>query len=152
MTRKAIRNPPSVIMDRRGGSSTANFLPAGKRGSWPTYGVRMHAYLRRHFVWPACTGTLDDTVHVLLHCPLHVRARTRPMTSVADALLPLGATLNGLGSDLDVCRLLLGSPPAHVAGFLATSSTAYRDILRASAAFLREVYITRWVHPRQNGQ
>ena len=47
------------------------------------------------------------------------------MTSGADALLPVGATLIDLGADLDVCRLLLGSPPAHVAGFLATSSTTY---------------------------
>ena len=114
--------------------------------------MRTH-YLHRHCVWPACTGKLDDTAHVLLlHCPLHTRARARLMTLVADALLPTGATLRDLGADLDVCRLLLGSPPAHAAGFLAASPTAYRDILRASAAFLREVYITRWVHPRQSGQ
>ena len=115
------------------------------------YGTRTH-YLHRHCVWPACTGKLDDTAHVLLHCPLHTRARARLMSLVADALLPTGATLSDLGADLDVCRLLLGSPPAHVAGFLATSPTAYRDILRASAAFLRNVYITRWVHPRRSGQ
>ena len=68
---------------------------------------------------------------------------------------PRGSDLGGLvGGDLDGEAPVLDATQWTLAGkkTLATSSTAYRDILRASAAFLREVYITRWVHPRQSGQ
>ena len=115
------------------------------------YGKRAH-YQRRYCIWSACDHRLDDTEHVLLHCPLHQKARGRLLSAVNAALLPLGFHLDELGSDWQKCRFLLGSPPALAVSALAGSTTAYRDILRATAEFLRAVYTTRWVHPQQTGQ
>ena len=103
-------------------------------------------------IWSACDHRLDDTEHVLLHCPLHQKARRRLLSAVNAALLPLGFHFDELGSDWQKCRFLLGSPPALAVSALAGSTTAYRDILRATAEFLRAVYTTRWVHPQQTGQ
>ena len=63
-----------------------------------------------------------------------------PRLGSGAALLPLGFHLDELGSDWQKCRFLLGSPPALAVSALAGSTTAYRDILRATAEFLRAVY------------
>ena len=115
------------------------------------YGKRQN-YHRRYCVWSECDHAIDDTAHVLLHCPLHKHARRRLLSAANAALLPLGTSLHELGSDLQISRFLLGSPPVFMANVMAESTTAYRDVLRATATFLRAVYTTRWVHPQQNGQ
>ena len=61
--------------------------------------------------------------------------------------------LGSLGcADIDRVRFLLGSPPAITLEALGRSTTAYRDVLRASAAYLRAVYDTRWVRGHKHNQ
>ena len=49
-------------------------------------------------------------------------------------------------------RFLLGSPPETTHSALAESPSAYRDVLRASAAFIRAVYDARWVRGHKHDQ
>ena len=122
------------------------------------YGGQTH-YQNSHCIWPACcrhgNQVLDDTTHVMLHCPLHDEARTHLLDRVRVALFPHGVAFSDLGSDIEKVRFLLGSPPRLVANALSDSTTAYRDVLRASAEFIRAVYNARWVrghqHNVQNG-
>ena len=113
------------------------------------YGKKLH-FRRRCCIWSACREgnelVVDDTEHVLLHCPLHTPEREKMLRQVKGALLEIGLTLNDLGPDRNVVRLLLGSPPRIAVGPISTSATAYRDILRASANFIRTVYKSRWVY------
>ena len=110
------------------------------------YGGRRN-YQRRYCIWAACEGRreTDDTVHVLLHCPLHAAPRERMLQCVRAALLQTGLTLDDMGSDINVVRFLLGSPPGIALEPIGTSATAYRDVLRATAEFIRSVYDSRWV-------
>ena len=85
-----------------------------------------------------------------LHCPLHDKARTHLFDCVRAALLPLGVALQDLGSDTEKVRFLLGSSPKLMANAMSDSATAYRDILRATAAFIRAVYHIRWVRGHQH--
>ena len=87
----------------------------------------------------------DDTTHVLLHCPLHAAPRERMLQRVRASLLQIGLTLDDMGSEINVVRLLLGSPPRIALGPIGTSATAYRDVLRATAEFIRSVYDSRWI-------
>lgn len=64
---------------------------------------------------------------------------------VRAALLQTGLTLDDMGSDINVVRFLLGSPPGFALEPISTSATAYRDVLRATAEFIRSVYDSRWV-------
>ena len=57
----------------------------------------------------------------------------------------IGLTLDDMGSEINVVRLLLGSPPRIALGPIGTSATAYRDVLRATAEFIRSVYDSRWI-------
>ena len=109
------------------------------------YGERQ-SYQRRCCIWTACKSrrVADDTTHVLLHCPLHAAPRERMLQRVRASLLQIGLTLDDMGSEINVVRLLLGSPPRIALGPIGTSATAYRDILRASAKFIRSVHATRW--------
>ena len=43
-------------------------------------------------------------------------------------------------------QLLLGSVPPTVAAQLGGNSLALRDVLRASACFIKDVYATRWTY------
>ena len=117
------------------------------------YGGRAH-YQSRHCIWSGCrqhgARKLDDTAHVLLHCPLHNGARAALLDRVHTALFPHGVSLQDLGSDIERVRFLLGSPPGHIANALSGSTTAYRDVLRASAAFIKAVYTVRWVNGHQH--
>ena len=110
------------------------------------YGERQN-YQRRCCIWTACKSrrVADDTTHVLLHCPLHAAPRERMLQRVRAALLQIGLTLDDMGSEINVVRLLLGSPPRIALGPIGTSATAYRDVLRATAEFIRSVYDSRWI-------
>ena len=46
-----------------------------------------------------------------------------------------------MGSDIEIVRFLLGSPPMLMASTISEPTTAYRDapVLRASAAFIKAV-------------
>ena len=55
------------------------------------YGKRQN-YHRRYCIWSECDHAIDDTAHVLLHCPLHKHARRRLLSAVNAALLPLGTS------------------------------------------------------------
>ena len=85
----------------------------------------------------------------MLRCPLHNRARQALLGRVSTALFPHGASLQIMGSDIEIVRFLLGSPPMLVANMISESTTAYRDVLRASAAFIKAVYADRWVNGHQ---
>ena len=93
---------------------------------------------------------MDDTAHVLLHCPLHNEARTALLDRVHTALFPHGVAFLDLRSDIEKVRFLLGSPPEYLANALSDSTTAYRDVLRASAKFIRAVHTARWVDGHQH--
>ena len=110
------------------------------------YGERQN-YQRRCCIWTACKSrrVADDTTHVLLHCPLHAAPRERMLQRVRASLLQIGLTLDDMGSEINVVRLLLGSPPRIALGPIGTSATAYRDVLRATAEFIRSVYDSRWI-------
>ena len=72
---------------------------------------------------------------------------------VRAALLQIGLTLDYMGSEINVVRLLLGSPPRIALGPIGTSATAYRDVLRATAEFIRSVYDSRWIRgPKRNAK
>ena len=116
------------------------------------FGGKVH-YQCRHCIWSGCrqhgARVLDDTAHVMLRCPLHNRARQALLGRVSTALFPHGASLQIMGSDIEIVRFLLGSPPMLVANMISESTTAYRDVLRASAAFIKAVYADRWVNGHQ---
>ena len=109
------------------------------------YGERQN-YQRRCCIWTDCAQrrVVDDTAHVLLHCPLHTAHRKRMLDRVRAALLEVGLTLGDIGSEINVVRLLLGSPPQIALEPISASATAYRDILRATAEFIRSVHRDRW--------
>ena len=109
------------------------------------YGKQQH-YQRRYCIWKDCEARclVDDTAHVLLHCPLHRAEREKMLARVKTALLAVGLTMDIVPTDTMRVQLLLGSPPEITRSALACSPTAYRDILRASAAFIRAVYGARW--------
>ena len=117
------------------------------------YGVRKN-YQRRYCIWSECTArpVVDNAEHVLLHCPLHRAARERLLTRVAAILLTVGLTMDMIPTDTQRVQLLLGSPPVITQSALAESPTAYRDVLRASAAFLRTVYDARWARGHKHNQ
>ena len=117
------------------------------------YGTRKNFH-RRYCIWSACTArpVVDNAEHVLLHCPLHRAARERLFNRVRAILLTVGLTMDFIPTDAQRVRFLLGSPPEITRSALAESPTAYRDVLRASAAFLREVYDARWIRGHKHNQ
>ena len=117
------------------------------------YGKAAH-YQRRYCIWDDCTSPrlLDDSIHVLLHCPLHARERVLMLEKTKSVLTAVGLHLDDIPADIDRVRFLLGSPPAITLEALGRSTTAYRDVLRASAAYLRAVYDTRWVRGHKHNQ
>ena len=77
-------------------------------------------------------------------------AARRPVRRSAAELVPAGSLfflscffLSERPTDAQWVRFLLGSPPEITHSALAESPTAYRDVLRASAVFLRAVYDAR---------
>ena len=90
-------------------------------------------------------AAVDSTGHVLLDCPAHSEARAALMQAVDSALATCGFTRDHDVSTRNrlIC-LLLGSPPTHMQGRLFHQPTAYRDILRATARFIKSVHATRW--------
>ena len=62
--------------------------------------------------------------------------RARLLSRVRAILLSVGLTMDFIPTDAQRVRFLLGSPPEITHSALAESPTAYRDVLRASAAFL----------------
>ena len=90
---------------------------------------------------------IDSTGHVLLDCPAHAEARAELMQTVDSALASCGLTRDhDIATRNRLIRLLLGSPPPHVQARLLSQPTAYRDILRATARFIKCVHATRWLH------
>ena len=88
---------------------------------------------------------VDSTAHVILDCPAHAEARKDLLRCVDAALMRCGLTReDDVGTPQRLVCLLLGSPPANVSARLIVDPTAYRDILRATAHFIRAVYTTRW--------
>ena len=67
-------------------------------------------------------------------------------------LLTAGLTMDSITSDTQRVRFLLGSPPEITHSALTELPTAYSDVLRASAAFLREVYDARWIRGHKHNQ
>ncbi len=74
------------------------------------------------------------------------------LDKVKSVLTAIGLRLDDIPADIDRVRFLLGSPPAITQEALGRSTTAYRDVLRASAAYLRAVDDTRWVRGRKHSQ
>ena len=90
-------------------------------------------------------AVIDSTAHVVLECPAHGEARKELMQQVDAALMRCGLTRqDDISTPQRLVCLLLGSPPAHVSAQLQRDPTAYRDILRATARYIRSVYTTRW--------
>ena len=87
---------------------------------------------------------IDDTGHVLLDCPAHANARSELLQQLEEVLARCGLTRDDVASRLRLIRLLLGSPPEHMQQRLFHDPTAYRDILRATARFIKQVHATRW--------
>ena len=99
----------------------------------------------RYNLSPSGEAPIDSTAHVILDCPAHAGARAALMQSVDAALLRCGLTREGdIRIPQRLLGLLLGSPPEYVSARLQLDATAYRDILRATARFIRDVYTTRW--------
>ena len=74
-------------------------------------------------------------------------ARAELMQTVDSALASCGLTRDhDIATRNRLIRLLLGSPPPHVQARLLSQPTAYRDILRATARFIKCVHATRWLH------
>ena len=73
-------------------------------------------------------------------------------TKIKAVLTAVGLHLDDMPADIDRGRFLLGSPPAITQEALGRSNTAYRDVLRASAAYLRAVYDTRWIRGHKYNQ
>ena len=74
------------------------------------------------------------------------------LEKIKSVLTAVGLHLDDIPADIDRVRFLLGSPPAITLEALGRSTTAYRDVLRASAAYLRAVYDTRWVRGHKHNQ
>ena len=88
---------------------------------------------------------IDSTTHVLLCCPAHAGARADLMRAVDSALASCGLTReHDIATTNRLVSLLLGSPHPHVHGRLLGHPTAYRDILRATARFIKSVHAVRW--------
>ena len=88
---------------------------------------------------------IDSTGHVLLDCPAHAEARVELLASLDAVLARCGLSReNDVASRKRLVCLLLGSPPEHIQHRLFLYPTAYRDILRATARFIKSVYATRW--------
>ena len=94
------------------------------------YGRAAH-YQRRYCIWDDCASprVLDDSIHVLLHCPLHAHERALMLERVKSVLTAVGLHLDDIPADIDRVRFLLGSPPAITLEALGRSTTAYRDVL-----------------------
>ena len=54
--------------------------------------------------------------------------------------------VDDVGPPTLLVQLLLGSIPPTVAAQLGGNSLALRDVLRASACFIKDVYATRWTY------
>ena len=88
---------------------------------------------------------IDSTTHVLVCCPAHAEARADLMRAVDSALASCGLTReHDIATTNRLVSLLLGSPHPHVHGRLLGHPTAYRDILRATARFIKSVHAVRW--------
>ena len=88
---------------------------------------------------------IDSTSHVLLDSPAHAEARVELLASLDAVLARCGLSReNDVASRKRLVCLLLGSPPEHIQHRLFLYPTAYRDILRATARFIKSVYATRW--------
>ena len=105
-------------------------------------------YGHRYCIWEQCAGAdiIDDAEHVLLSCPLHNADRLTMLLAVRIALASAGLTLDDVGSSTSITQLLLGSLPRTVASVLSDNERALRDILRASAEFIGNVFHTRWTY------
>ena len=56
-------------------------------------------------------------------------------------------TVEGWGEQsTSITQLLLGSMPRTAAAALGDNSQIHREILRASARFIEDVYLTRWTY------
>ena len=94
---------------------------------------------------PRARSPVDSTEHVLLDCPAHARARADLMQTLDSLLSRCGLTReHDVATRGRLVRLLLGSPHQHIQARLFSHPDAYRDILRASAKFIRSVHATRW--------
>ena len=99
----------------------------------------------RYRLGPSGEAPVDSTAHVILECPAHAEAREVLLQKVDEALMRCGLTRESdVGTPQRLVCLLLGSPPANVRARLMVDPTAHRDILRATAHFIRAVYTTRW--------
>ena len=105
-------------------------------------------YGHRHCIWKQCAGAdvADDAEHILLKCPLHDIDRVTMFASVRVALASIGLRLADIGSSTSITQLLLGSMPRTAAAALGDNSQIHREILRASARFIEDVYLTRWTY------
>ena len=104
------------------------------------------SYGHRHCIWTECTRAIDDAEHVLLKCPLHDKDRATMLLKVRQALAQANLTVDDVGPPTLLVQLLLGSVPPTVAAQLGGNSLALRDVLRASACFIKDVYATRWTY------
>ena len=104
------------------------------------------SYGHRHCIWTECTRAIDDAEHVLLKCPLHDKDRATMLLKVRQALAQANLTVDDVGPPTLLVQLLLGSIPPTVAAQLGGNSLALRDILRASAGFIKDVHATRWTY------
>ena len=66
--------------------------------------------------------------------------------AVRIALASAGLTLDDVGSSTSITQLLLGSLPRTVASVLSDNDNEQRNILRASAEFIGNVFHTRWTY------
>ena len=99
----------------------------------------------RYRLGPSGEAPVDSTAHVILECPAHAEAREVLLQKVDEALMRCGLTRESdVGTPQRLVCLLLGSPPANVRARLMVDPTAHRDILRATAHYIRAVYTTRW--------
>ena len=76
----------------------------------------------------------------------HAEARAALMQAIDSALAACGLTRDhDVTTRTRLICLLLGSPPPHTHERLFGHPTAYRDILRATARFIKSVHATRWL-------
>ena len=72
--------------------------------------------------------------------------RATMLLKVRQALAQANLTVDDVGPPTLLVQLLLGSVPPTVAAQLGGNSLALRDVLRASACFIKDVYATRWTY------